>query len=428
MKYKIDRETKGLVKVKITIKGDEFNKYVDEAYEQNKDRYAVQGFRKGKAPRSVIEAQYGANTFTQIALDNAFDASYHEIMEKEKDIDPIDNPKVMMDKYTEKEVVISMEIPVLPEFELGQYKGLTFKRPENVVSEEHIQEHIDHNLMRGSKLVDSENPVAMDDVVNLNFEGFVDDKAFDGGKAENYQLKIGSHTFIDTFEDQLIGLKKGDTKDVVVRFPKEYHEKSLADKEATFKVLINNIRTRIMPKFDEEFVKNTSEFDTIEAYKENIKSIITKEQEAKIERDLDNQIVDAIVNNTKLEIPTELVDREQERMILGLQDQLAQQGLRLEDYLAYIGKSMDDYKAEQRQYAEKNVKTRFILERIITTENITVTNEEFNARLEEFAKMQNVSLDELKKQMGEHNMSHILNNMLMDKLFAFLKENNTITK
>ncbi len=428
MKYKIDRETKGLVKVKITIKGDEFNKYVDEAYEQNKDRYAVQGFRKGKAPRSVIEAQYGANTFTQIALDNAFDASYHEIMEKEKDIDPIDNPKVMMDKYTEKEVVISMEIPVLPEFELGQYKGLTFKRPENVVSEEHIQEHIDHNLMRGSKLVDSENPVAMDDVVNLNFEGFVDGKAFDGGKAENYQLKIGSHTFIDTFEDQLIGLKKGDTKDVVVRFPKEYHEKSLADKEATFKVLINNIRTRIMPKFDEEFVKNTSEFDTIEAYKENIKSIITKEQEAKIERDLDNQIVDAIINNTKLEIPTELVDREQERMILGLQDQLAQQGLRLEDYLAYIGKSMDDYKAEQRQYAEKNVKTRFILERIITTENITVTNEEFNARLEEFAKMQNVSLDELKKQMGEHNMSHILNNMLMDKLFAFLKENNTITK
>ena len=428
MKYKIDRETKGLVKVKITIKGDEFNKYVDEAYEQNKDRYAVQGFRKGKAPRSVIEAQYGANTFTQIALENAFDASYHEIMEKEKDIDPIDNPKVMMDKYTEKEVVISMEIPVLPEFELGQYKGLTFKRPENVVSEEHIQEHIDHNLMRGSKLVDSENPVAMDDVVNLNFEGFVDGKAFDGGKAENYQLKIGSHTFIDTFEDQLIGLKKGDTKDVVVRFPKEYHEKSLADKEATFKVLINNIRTRIMPKFDEEFVKNTSEFDTIEAYKENIKSIITKEQEAKIERDLDNQIVDAIVNNTKLEIPTELVDREQERMILGLQDQLAQQGLRLEDYLAYIGKSMDDYKAEQRQYAEKNVKTRFILERIITTENITVTNEEFNARLEEFAKMQNVSLDELKKQMGEHNMSHILNNMLMDKLFAFLKENNTITK
>lgn len=428
MKYKIDRETKGLVKVKITIKGDEFNKYVDEAYEQNKDRYAVQGFRKGKAPRSVIEAQYGANTFTQIALDNAFDASYHEIMEKEKDIDPIDNPKVMMDKYTEKEVVISMEIPVLPEFKLGQYKGLTFKRPENVVSEEHIQEHIDHNLMRGSKLVDSENPVAMDDVVNLNFEGFVDGKAFDGGKAENYQLKIGSHTFIDTFEDQLIGLKKGDTKDVVVRFPKEYHEKSLADKEATFKVLINNIRTRIMPKFDEEFVKNTSEFDTIEAYKENIKSIITKEQEAKIERDLDNQIVDAIVNNTKLEIPTELVDREQERMILGLQDQLAQQGLRLEDYLAYIGKSMDDYKAEQRQYAEKNVKTRFILERIITTENITVTNEEFNARLEEFAKMQNVSLDELKKQMGEHNMSHILNNMLMDKLFAFLKENNTITK
>lgn len=428
MKYKIDRETKGLVKVKITIKGDEFNKYVDEAYEQNKDRYAVQGFRKGKAPRSVIEAQYGANTFTQIALDNAFDASYHEIMEKEKDIDPIDNPKVMMDKYTEKEVVISMEIPVLPEFELGQYKGLTFKRPENVVSEEHIQEHIDHNLMRGSKLVDSENPVAMDDVVNLNFEGFVDGKAFDGGKAENYQLKIGSHTFIDTFEDQLIGLKKGDTKDVVVRFPKEYHEKSLADKEATFKVLINNIRTRIMPKFDEEFVKNTSEFDTIEAYKENIKSIITKEQEAKIERDLDNQIVDAIINNTKLEIPTELVDREQERMILGLQDQLAQQGLRLEDYLAYIGKSMDDYKAEQRQYAEKNVKTRFILERIITTENITVTNEEFNARLEEFARMQNVSLDELKKQMGEHNMSHILNNMLMDKLFAFLKENNTITK
>ncbi|MFQ6772848.1 MAG: trigger factor, partial [Clostridia bacterium] len=351
-----------------------------------------------------------------------------EIMEKESDIQPIDNPSVAMDKFDEKQIVMTIQIPVLPEFEVGAYKGLTFKKAKNEVSEEHIQEHINRDLMRGSKLVDSDKPVANDDIVTLNFEGFVDGKAFDGGKAENYQLKIGSHTFIDNFEDQLVGLNKGDKKDVIVTFPAEYHEKSLAGKEATFKIEIINIRTRVMPKFDEEFVKNTSEFDTIEAYKENIKSIIIKEQEGKIERDLENDIVDKIVESTELEIPAELVEREQDRMTNGLRNQLAQQGLRLEDYLAYIGKSMDDYKAEQRGYAEKNVKTRFVLERIVTAENITVTNEEFDAKIAEIAKMQGLSVEETKKQMGEHNMSHLLNNLLMDKLFAFLKDSNTITE
>lgn len=428
MKYTVDRKQKGLIKVKMTISGEEFNEYVEKAYEANKSKYSVEGFRKGKAPRSIIEAQYGSNTFTQIALDDAFDAGYREIMEKESDIQPIDNPSVAMDKFDEKQIVMTIQIPVLPEFEVGAYKGLTFKKAKNEVSEEHIQEHINRDLMRGSKLVDSDKPVANDDIVTLNFEGFVDGKAFDGGKAENYQLKIGSHTFIDNFEDQLVGLNKGDKKDVIVTFPAEYHEKSLAGKEATFKIEIINIRTRVMPKFDEEFVKNTSEFDTIEAYKENIKSIIIKEQEGKIERDLENDIVDKIVESTELEIPAELIEREQDRMTNGLRNQLAQQGLRLEDYLAYIGKSMDDYKAEQRGYAEKNVKTRFVLERIVTAENITVTNEEFDAKIAEIAKMQGLSVEETKKQMGEHNMSHLLNNLLMDKLFAFLKENNTITE
>ena len=427
MKYTLDRETKGIVKAKITITSEEFDQYVEKAYQENKGKYAVQGFRKGKAPRSVIEAQYGSQTFTQIALDDAFDAAYREVMDKEKDIDPIDAPSVSLDKYDEKGIVISLQIPVLPEFQVASYKGLTFKRRKNEVSEEHIQEHIDRDLMRGSKLVDSDQPVKNEDVVTLDFEGFVDGKAFNGGKAENYQLKIGSHTFIDTFEDQLVGLNKGDKKDVNVTFPENYHEKTLAGKKALFKVEIKNVRTRVMPKFDEEFVKNTSEFDTIEAYKENIKSIILKEQEAQIERDLENEIIDAIVDKTDLQIPNELVNREQDRMIGGLRNQLAQQGLRLEDYLAYVGKTMDDYKAEQLQYAEKNVKTRFVLERIITAENITVTNEEFNARLAEIAKMQGVAVDDLKKQMGEHNMSHVLNNMLMDKLFEYLKNNNTIT-
>lgn len=428
MKYTVDRKQKGLIKVKMTISGEEFNEYVEKAYEANKSKYSVEGFRKGKAPRSIIEAQYGSNTFTQIALDDAFDAGYREIMEKESDIQPIDNPSVAMDKFDEKQIVMTIQIPVLPEFEVGAYKGLTFKKAKNEVSEENVQEHINRDLMRGSKLVDSDKPVANDDIVTLNFEGFVDGKAFDGGKAENYQLKIGSHTFIDNFEDQLVGLNKGDKKDVIVTFPAEYHEKSLAGKEATFKIEIINIRTRVMPKFDEEFVKNTSEFDTIEAYKENIKSIIVKEQEGKIERDLENDIVDKIVESTELEIPAELVEREQDRMTNGLRNQLAQQGLRLEDYLAYIGKSMDDYKAEQRGYAEKNVKTRFVLERIVTAENITVTNEEFDAKIAEIAKMQGLSVEETKKQMGEHNMSHLLNNLLMDKLFTFLKDSNTITE
>lgn len=426
MKYDLLKKEDGLVVATIQLDAKEWSDSIEKAYQKNKAKFNIQGFRRGHAPRNVIEKTYGQGVFVQDALDDVFYLSYSQILKEHEDVQPYEAPKMDIKKIDEEGIEISLEIPCIPEFTLGEYKGLEFKKTVNEVTDEQVKQAIDRELMRGSRLVDTNKPVKNDDTVTLDFEGFIDGKAFEGGKAEKYQLKIGSHSFIDTFEDQLVGLNIGDEKEVNVTFPNDYHQKDLAGKPAMFKIKIHNIRERVMPELNEEFVQNSSEFDTVDAYKNDIREKLVKQAEEMAEIDLDNRILDHLVDSTNLVVPERMIDLEAERMIKGMEQQLAYQGATLEDYAKYIGKTVDELKAEQKMTAERQVKGRLVLEKLIRTENLDINETDIDAKLTEMATQQGSTLEEYKKNMDNDSINRIANELLMKKLLEFLRANNTI--
>lgn len=426
MKYDLLKKENGIVEATIQLDAQEWSDSVEKAYQKNKSKYNVQGFRKGHAPRNVIEKTYGQGVFMQDALDDVFYLSYSQILREHEDVKPYEAPKMDIKKLDDKGIEIVLEIPCVPDFALADYKGLEVKRDVKEVTDEQVKNAIDRELMRGSRLVETNKPVKMDDTVTLDFEGFVDGKAFEGGKAERYQLKIGSHSFIDTFEDQLVGLSVGDEKDVNVTFPSEYHQADLAGKPAVFKVKIHNVRERIMPELNDEFVQNSSEFDTVDAYKNNIREQLVKQAEMNADIEVDNRLLDMIVENTKIDLPEGMVAGEADRMIRGMEQQLAYQGATLEMYATYMGKTVDELKADQRMMAERQVKGRLVLEKLIRTENLDIEESDIDARVAEMAETQGVKVEEFKKNLDNNAINQIANEMLMKKLLDFLRQNNTI--
>lgn len=426
MKYDLMKKENGIVTATIQLNAEEWSQNIEKAYQKNKGKFNIQGFRRGHAPRNVIEKAYGQGVFVQDALDDVFYMSYSQILREHEDVQPYESPKMDIKKMDENGIEITLEIPCVPEFTLGEYKGMEFTKNVTPVTEEQIKSAIDRELMRGSRLVETNKPVKNDDTVTLDFEGFIDGKPFEGGKAEKYQLKIGSHSFIDTFEDQLVGLNINDEKDVQVTFPEEYHVKDLAGKPATFKVKILNIRERVMPELNEEFVQNSSEFDTVEDYKNSIKERLTKQAEESAEIELDNKILDTIVDNTKFDVPEQMVNTEAERMIKGMEQQLAYQGATLEDYANYLGRTVDEIKADQRITAERQTKGRLVLEKLLRSENLDVNETEIDAKLTEMAAEQNSNLEQYKKNIGNDGINRVANELLMKKLLDFLRANNTI--
>lgn len=426
MKYDLLKKENGVVEANIQLDAQEWSDSVEKAYQKNKSKYSIPGFRKGHAPRNVIEKTYGAGVFIQDALDDVFYMVYSQILKEHEEVQPYEAPKLDVKKIDEKGLEISLTIPCLPEFNLGEYKGLEFTKHISKVTEEQVNQAIDRELMRASRFVDTNKPVKNDDTVTLDFEGFIDGKAFDGGKAEKYPLKIGSHSFIDTFEEQLIGLNVGDEKDVNVKFPEDYHQKDLAGKPAVFKVKIHDIRERVMPELNEEFVQNSSEFDTVDEFKNSIRERLNNQAKESAEIELDNKILDTIIDSTNISLPDSLIDAETDRQIKGMETQLAYQGASLEDYAKYVGKTVDQLKAEQRMMAERQVKGRLVLEKLIKTENLDIDDAEIDARISEIAVSQNSTVEEYKKAIGSDGINRIANELLMKKLLDFLRQNNTI--
>lgn len=426
MKYDLLKKENGVVEANIQLDAQEWRDSVEKAYQKNKSKYSIPGFRKGHAPRNVIEKTYGAGVFIQDALDDVFYMVYSQILKEHEEVQPYEAPKLDVKKIDEKGLEISLTIPCLPEFNLGEYKGLEFTKHISKVTEEQVNQAIDRELMRASRFVDTNKPVKNDDTVTLDFEGFIDGKAFDGGKAEKYPLKIGSHSFIDTFEEQLIGLNVGDEKDVNVKFPEDYHQKDLAGKPAVFKVKIHDIRERVMPELNEEFVQNSSEFDTVDEFKNSIRERLNNQAKESAEIELDNKILDTIVDSTNISLPDSLIDAETDRQIKGMETQLAYQGASLEDYAKYVGKTVEQLKAEQRMMAERQVKGRLVLEKLIKTENLDIDDAEIDARISEIAVSQNSTVEEYKKAIGSDGINRIANELLMKKLLDFLRQNNTI--
>ena len=426
MQYNLEKKENGVFEAKVSVSKEDWDKALNTAYEKNKGKFNIQGFRKGHAPRSIIEKTYGAGAFMNEALDEVYYLAYTQILREHEEVRPVDAPKLDINKIDESGVEMVLTLQCVPEFELAQYKGLTFTKQEIKVEEKDIEEAIRRELLRGSRLVETNKPVKNDDYVTLDFDGYVDGKQFDGGKAENYQLQIGSHSFIDTFEDQLVGLNIGDKKDVEVTFPAEYHEASLAGKPATFKCVIKNIRERIMPELNEEFVSNSTEFETVEEYRNSIKERLTKEANDRADIELDNDILDKIIDDTVVNLPDVMVEDEFNRQLRGMENQMKYQGLTFEDYAKYTGKSVEDLKEDIKKGATRNVKARLVLEKLIKSENLDITEADIDNRIEEMAKNVGKTLEEYKKQVNNDMVNHIANELLMKKLLEFLHTNNTI--
>ena len=426
MKYELEKKDNGIYDAKVVVDKTEWENALNNAYEKNKGKFNIPGFRKGHAPRNIVEKTYGVGAFMNEALDEVYYQAYTLVLRENEEIKPVDAPKLEINKMDENGIEMVLSMQCVPEFELANYKGLTFTKEAVEVKEEDVEEAIRRELLRASRLVETNKPVKVDDYVTLDFDGYVDGKQFQGGKAENYQLQIGSHSFIDTFEDQLVGLNIGDKKDVEVTFPTEYHEKSLAGKPATFKCEIKNIRERIMPELNEEFVSNSTEFETVEEYRNSIKDRLTKEANDRADIELDNDILDKIIDDTTVNLPDVMVEDEFKRQLNGMENQMRYQGITLEDYAKYVGKTVEEMKEEIKKGATRNVKARLVLEKLIRSENLDITEADIDAKIEEMAKNVGKSLEEYKKQVNNDMVNHIANELLMKKLLNFLHENNTI--
>ena len=425
--YTLEKQEKNKVKITMNFSKEEWEGFVEQSYEENKNKFNIQGFRKGKAPRRVIEKNYGDSIFFEDAVDIAFTSTYRQILKEEKDFSPIDEPSIKIDSFVpETGLVISCEVEVMPEFELGAYTGLKVKKAVGEVSEEKIEKELKQVQERQARFVEVERPAKMGDIATIDFAGSVDGVLFEGGSANDYRLELGSKSFIDTFEEQVAGMNIGETKDIKVKFPENYGSKELENKDAVFVVTLKKVEEKQLPEINDELASNVSEFDTLEDYKADIRKHLEESLHAKLEREDENNLIAEVVKNTEVEVPECLIERQLDMFIRDIETRLSYQGLKFEDYLKYLDTTVEKLKEERKEQAAETVKTRLVLEKLIIKENLTVSQEEVDAKLKEFADKYKKSLEDYKKSMGEKNLAYFENDILMDKVIKFLKENNQL--
>lgn len=425
MEYKISKE-KNKVSINLTLTKKEWQSEIEASYNRTKGKYEVQGFRKGKAPKKAIEKAYGSLVFLDDALDEVFKKHYAEIVAKEN-LAVIDQPTLAVNKFDEENFDITLNVEVEPVVELGAYTGLEIKKAEVKVSEEHIDYHIQEMAEKNARRVEiTDRAVENGDIIHLDFSGSVDGVKFDGGTSENYELEVGSHGFIAGFEEQLVGMKLGEEKDVVVTFPEDYPSEEIKGKEAVFACKVNKIEKKELPEINDEWASNVSEFETLKELREDIAKHDEEHAKQHAQAEEDNELIEKVTENAKVEIPNCLVERELDYMIEDLSNRLMYQGYTLDLYAKQVGKDVATIREEQREIATRNVKIRLVVEAIIRKENITVTEEDKDAKLQELCERFGKTLEEIKENFPKEQLVYMENEIIMDKLLAFLRENNKI--
>jgi len=426
--YEIVKKQNNEAEIKITLTAEEWEGYVERAYQKNKGKFNIQGFRKGNAPRKIIEKNYGEGVFYDDALDMAINEEYSSCLMANPNLEVIDNPQVNVNSFDEKGVVVTCVAPLLPEVKLGSYKGLKVEKYTEEVSEEKLEKELNQARERSARFVEaSEGQEAkMGDFVTIDFTGSVNGVEFEGGKAENYRLELGSKSFIDNFEEQIVGMKVGEERNITVTFPEDYPAEDLKGKESVFKIVVHKIENKELPELNDEFASNTSEFETLEEYKADIRKHLQESIDQRTLRENENRLMEKAVENSTVEVSNVLVERQLDMFIRDFETRLSYQGLKLADYLGYMKQTEKELRDSYREQAIKSVKTRLVLEAIIKAENLDVSEEELNAKLEETAKKYGKTLEEFKQNMNENNIAYIKNDLLMDKLVAFLTKNNEL--
>ncbi|MBQ6922213.1 MAG: trigger factor [Clostridia bacterium] len=427
MKYTFKEAEKSTVKITITLSAEEWKDAISAAYEKTKGKYSLPGFRKGKVPKHLLEATYGEGIFYEDAINGCFPKYYGEVLDKEPSIEAVAHPDVDIKKIDEKGLVIEAVVAVKPDVTLGEYKGIKFKKPVYNVKDEDVDADIERLRERNSRMIDVEDRAVEDgDTTVIDYSGSIDGVKFDGGTAEKQTLVIGSKSFIPGFEDQIIGMKKGEEKDITVKFPDDYHAENLKGKDAVFHIVLHEIKKKELPEVTDDFIKDAVGSESVDAYKKEVKERLEKQNSDRAERELEDEIVKKISENATVEIPDALVENQIDRMVQEMEYRMSYQGLKLEDYLKYLGKTMDEYRKEYAPQAKEIVKSQLVIDKIIETEKIDATEEDVDAKISEMAKAQNKPVPEVKDKMQARQLDYIKNEIIIKKLFDALKKDNVI--
>ena len=414
------------VKLDMTIEANKFDEAIKKVYFKSAKYFNIPGFRKGKAPINIVEKYYGQEIFYEDAFNEVVPEELEKAVEENK-LEVVSRPDIDVKQIGKgQDLKFTAVFQIKPEVKLGKYKGVEVKKIEYKVTAKDVEHELGHMQEHNSRLISVEDrPVEKGDIANINFEGFVDDVAFEGGKAENHDLEIGSNTFIPGFEDQVIGMKIDEEKDIKVKFPDEYFSKDLAGKDAIFKVKVNEIKKKELPKLDDEFAKDVSEFDTLKELKQDIKKKQQKQNDEKAKYETQDEVIKAVCKEMKVEIPSGMIETETENMLRDMEQRLSYQGLKLDQYLQMMGKSKEDMKKEYEPQAEEAIKSRLALEAVIKAEKIEVADIDVDEKIKEMAKNYGRENDE-EFLKNENVRNYIKQGLESEKAIEFLVENAKI--
>lgn len=426
MEVKIQKEEHSKVVLEFTMKNEDFRKEVDKAFAKNAKYFKVPGFRNGKAPRAVIEKMYGEEALYETVIEENVDKEYSKAIEENK-LEVVSRPDLDIKQIgKDKDFVYTVTFYVKPEANVKQYKGLEVEKFDITVSKEEVEKALEDSRQKNARTITVEDRALQnDDISTIDFEGFVDGVAFEGGKGENYELTIGSGAFIPGFEEQLVGMNVGEEREISVKFPEEYHAEDLKGKDATFKVKLISIKAKELPELDDEFAKDVSEFDTLEEYKKDLEASLEEQKISQEKANKEMQAIDKLVENTEVEIPEAMVENEVEKMIEQFNANLSYQGLDIEQYCKYTGTTLDAFKETMKPQALKDVKLNLALEFIKNAEKIDVTDEEIDAKIDELAQSYgNENAESMKK--NDNIRTYVKNNLVNEKALAVVVDNVVI--
>ncbi len=430
MNAKLEKLENNLVKLEITIEAEKFEEGMSKAFFRNAKYFSVPGFRKGKVPREVVEKHYGEGILYEDAFNIVAPDAYEAAIDEHK-LEVVSAPEVDIKPIEKgKDVIFTAIVTVRPEVKLGTYKGIKLENKEYKVTAKDVDAEIKAMAEKNARIVTGDENAVLENgsTAVIDFEGFVNGVAFDGGKGENYSLEIGSNTFIPGFEDQLVGLKAGEETDVNVTFPENYFSADLAGKPAVFKVKVHEIKVKELPEIDDEFAKDVSEFDTLKDLKADVKKRLTEENEKRAKFEMEEEAVKAVVEATTIDIPQVMVDHEVEDYIREMESRLAYQGMDMKTYLSLMGKDIEDFKAQYTEKATTNVKTKLVLEEIFRTEKIEIADKDIEDKLRDFAKnygATGANVDELVKNPNDQLKHFAEEELKFDLAVKFIMDNAT---
>ena len=423
MSVQVEKLEKNMAKLTIEVSSEEFEDAIAKAYKKNKNKISMPGFRKGKAPRAMIEKMYGKGIFYEDAANSIIPDAYADAA-KESELEIVAQPEIDVTQIESgKPFIFTATVALKPEVTLGEYKGIEVEKKEVEVTDEEVEAEINKVRESNARMLDIDDRATQDgDTVLIDFDGYVDGKQFEGGKADDYSLVLGSHSFIDNFEEQLVGKNIGDDVEVNVTFPENYQAEELQGKPAVFKVKIKEIKVKELPELDDDFAQDVSNFDTIAEYKEDLKKKLTENKEEALKREREEAVIGKIIENAQMDIPEQMVDAQTRQMTQEFAQRLSSQGLSIDQYMQFTGLTPQKMIEELKPQALKRIQSRLVLEAVVAAENIETTEEELDKEIENMASMYQMEVDKLKEVIGEEEKKQLGLDLAVQKAVEMVTE------